>query len=228
MVTLLIAATGIMLCQEPYTLDGGLAKMEESPQYIRGDVVLCRPPTVLSSDGSKPLDLKPLTDQSVARPPIDERVTDGGIVETTLVPPKPITRQCKTTYQIKTSEVAFPKGATVLSKELRAQVALVMADSPVGLSLVGYVNEHGRNREETTRLRLQAIRSQIERLAVLAPSVTLEERPMSAKRLAQGEGEIIQITAVLATPCGERVLPPRPTQTMLRSSDDKGGTAVAK
>ena len=228
MVTLLIAATGIMLCQEPYTLDGGLAKMEESPQYIRGDVVLCRPPTVLSPDGSKPLNLKPLTDQSIARPPIDERVTDGGIVETTLVPPKPITRQCKTTYQVKTSEVAFPKGATELSKELRAQVALVMADSPVGLSLVGYVNEHGRNREETTRLRLQAIRSQIERMAVSAPSVTLEERPMSAKRLAQGEGEIIQITAVLATPCGERVLPPRPTQTMSRSSDDKGGTAVAK
>lgn len=228
MVTLLIAATGIMLCQEPHTLDGGLAKIEESPQYIRGDVVLCRQPTVLSPDGSKPLDLKPLTDQSVVRQPIDQRVTESGIVETTLVPPKPILRQCKTSYQVKTSEVVFPKGGTELTKELRAQVAMVMADSPVGLSIVGYVDEHGRNREETTRLRLQAIRSQIERLAVSAPSVTLEERPISMKRLGQGDGEIIQITAVLATPCGERVLPPRPTHTMSRSSDDKGGTAVAK
>ena len=227
MVTLLVAAAGMMLCQEPFKLDGGLAKIEESPQYIRGDVVLCRQPTVLSPDGSKPLNLKPLTDQSVARPPIDERVIEGGIVETTLVPPKPILRQCKTTYQVKTSKVAFPKGATDLTKELRAQVAMVMADSPVGLSLVGYVDEHGRIREETTRLRLQAIRSQIERLAVSAPSVTLEEKPMSAKRLGQGEGDVIHITAVLATPCGDRLLPPRPTQTM-RTSDDKGGTAVAK
>ena len=230
MVTLLIAATGIMLCQEPYTLDGGLAKIEESPQYIRGDVVLCRQPTVLSPDGSKPLDLKPLTDQSVVRQPIDQRVTESGIVETTLVPPKPILRQCKTSYQVKTSELTFPKGKTELTKELRARVAMVMADSPVGLSLVGYVEEKApqRNTEETTRLRLQAVRVQIEKLAVSMPSVSLEERPISAKSLAQGNGDQIQIIAVLATPCGERVLAPRPTHTMSRSSDDKGGTAVAK
>jgi hypothetical protein len=226
MVTALIATVGLMFCQELYTLDGGLAKIEESPQYIRGDVVLCRQPTVLSPDGSKPLDLRLLTDQSFARSPIDAGVTDGGIAETTLVLPKPIVRQCKATYQVKTSEVAFPKGKTELTKEARAQLAMVMADSPVGLSFVGYVEEHGRNSEETTRLRLQAIRSQIERLAVSAPSVALEERPLSAKRLAQGEPEVIQITAVLANPCGERVLPPRAASTMSRGNDGKGGTAV--
>jgi hypothetical protein len=227
MVTALIAATGIMFCQELYTLDGGLAKIEESPQYIRGDVTLCRQPTVLSPDGSKPLDLRPWTEQSIARPPIDARVSDGNIAETTLVPPKPILRQCKTTYQVKPTEVKFPRGQTELTKELRAQLAVVMADSPVGLSLVGYVEKHGRNSEETTRLRLQEIRSQIERLAVSAPSITLEERPISSKRLAQGEGELIQITAVLANPCGERVSPPLGVHAMSRSRDDKGGT-VAK
>jgi hypothetical protein len=226
MVTVLIAATGLTFCQELYTLDGGLAKIEQSPQYIRGDATFCRQPTVLSPDGSKPLDLRPLTNQSIARPPIDARVADGGIAETTLIPPKPILRQCKTTFQVKPSEVVFPKGKSELTKELRALLAVVMADSPVGLSLVGYVEERGRNSEETTRLRLQAIRSQIERLAVSAPSITLEERPISAKRLAQGEGEVIRITAVLADPCGERLLPPRAAPTISRGNDDKGGLAV--
>lgn len=228
MVTALIAATGLMLCQELHTFDGGVAKLEEGPQYIVGDSTLCTRPTVLSPDGSKPLDVRPLTDQSVSRPPIDARVTEGGIVETTLVPPKSILRHCKTSYQVKTVEVAFPKGKTELTNELRAQVALVMADSPVGLSLVGYVEEHGRHSEETTRLRLLAIRSQIERLAVSAPSVTLEERLVSAKRVAQGEGDLIQMTAVLANPCGGRVSPPQSAPTMSRWNDHKGGTAVAK
>lgn len=228
MVTALIAATGLMFCQELKTIDGGVAKFEDGPQYIVGDSTLCTRPTVLSSDGSKPLDLRPLTDQSVSRPPIDARVTEGGIVDTTLILPKPILRSCKTSYQVKTVEVAFPKGKTELTKELRAQVALVMADSPVGLSLAGYVEEHGRHNEETTRLRLQAIRVQIEKLAVSAPSITLEERPLSAKRLAHGEGELIQMTAVLATPCGDRMPPLRGPYTMSRSSDGKGGTGVAK
>ncbi len=216
MVTALIAATGLMVSQELHTFEGSVAKIEEGPQYIVGDTTWCTRRTVLSPDDSKPLDLRPLTDQSIVRPPIDARVREGGIVDTTLVPPKAILRQCKTSYQVKTVEVAFPKGKTELTNELRAQVALVMADSPVGLSLVGYVEKHGRHSEETTRLRLQTIRSQIERLAVSAPSVSLEERPISAKRLAQGEGERIQITAVLATPCGERVAPPRGAQPMSR------------
>ena len=228
MVTALIAATGLMVCQELHTFEGSVAKIEEGPQYIVGDTTWCTRRTVLSPDGSKPLDLRPLTNQSIVRPPIDARVTEGGIVETTLGPPKPIPRPCKTSYQVKTLELIFPKGKAELTNELRAQVALVMADSPVGLSLVGYVEKHGRNSEETTRLRLQTIRSQIERLAVSAPSVSLEERPNSAKRLAQGEGELIQITAVLATPCGERVPPPQSAPTMSRWNDHKGGTAAAK
>jgi len=225
MVTALLGAIGLMFCQELNTFDGGVVKIEEGPQYIVGDA-FCTRRTVLSPDGSKPLDFRPLTNQSIARPPINARVADGGIAETTIIPPKPILRQCKTTYQVKPSEVVFPKGKSELTKELRAQLAVVMADSPVGLSLVGYVEEHGRLSEETTRLRLQAIRSQIEGLAVSAPSITLEERPISAKRLAQGEGEVIQITAVLANPCGERVLPPRAAPTSSRGNDDKGGLAV--
>ena len=230
MVTALIATVGLMFCQELNTFDGGVAKIEEGPQYIVGDSTFCTRRTVLSPDGTKPLDLTPLTQQSIARPPLDARVVEGGIVETTLVPPKPILRNCKTSYQVKTTELTFPKGKTELTKELRAQVAIVMADSPAGLSLVGYVEEKApqRNTEETTRLRLQAVRGQIEKLAVSMPSVSLEERPISAKRLAQGDGDQIQITAVLANPCGERVLPPRSAHMMSRGNDDKGGTAVAK
>ena len=234
MVTALIAAVGLMVCQKLSTFDGGVAKIEEGPQYIVGDTTLCTRRTVLSPDGSKPLDLTPVTDQSVARPSIDRRVTEGGIMETTVIPPKPIVgpnaRPCRTTYQVKTLELTFPKGKAELTRELRAQVATVMAESPVGLSLVGYIEEHAaqRHREEIARSRMQAIRSQIERLAVSAPSVTLEERPISAKRLAQREGEQILITAVLANPCGERVAPPRGSQTMSRWSDDKGGAGVTK
>jgi hypothetical protein len=230
MVTALLAATGLMFCQGLSTFDGGVAKIEEGPQYIMGDSTFCTPRTVLSPDGSKPFDLTPLTQQSVARPPIDTRVPESGIVETTLIPPKPIAGPnggaCKTTYQVKTLELEFPKGKVELTKELRVQLAIVMADSPVGLSLVGYVEDKApsRNTEETARLRMQAIRSQVERLAVSMPSMTLEERPLAAKRLGQREGDLILLTAVLANPCGERVLPPRAAPTMSRANDGKGGT----
>jgi len=234
MVTALIAAVGLMVCQKLSTFDGGVAKIEEGPQYIVGDTTLCTRRTVLSPDGSKPLDLTPLTDQSVARPSSDTRVTEADIMETTLIPPKPTdgpnARPCRTTYQVKTLELTFPKGKAELTREVSAQVATVMAESPVGLSLVGYIEEHAtqRHSDKIARSRIQAIRSQIVRLSVSAPSVTLEERPISAKRLAQGEGELILITAVLANPCGERVVPPQSAPTMSRWNDDKGGTAVAK
>jgi hypothetical protein len=127
---------------------------------------------------------------------------------------------------VKTLDLEFPKGKVELTKQLRAQLAIVMAESPVGLSLVGYVEDKApsRNTEETARLRMQAIRSQLERLAVSMPSMTLEERPLAAKRLGQREGDLILLTAVLANPCGERVLPPRAAPTMSRANDGKGGT----
>jgi|SRR5215831_1069079 len=222
MVTALITVVGLMFCQEPKTFDGGVATIEPGPQYIVGDSTLCTRRTVLSPDGSKPLDLRRLTDQSVARPPIEARVVEGGIVETTLVPPQPIVgptaRACKTTYHVKTVELEFPKGKAELTKELRARLAMVMADSPVGLSLVGYVEEKApsRNTEEMARVRLQAIRSQVERLAVSMPSMSLEARPLAARRLGQREGDLIVLTAVLAHPCGEGVLRLRAAPTMSR------------
>jgi len=211
MVTALIAAAGLMLCQEPTDFDGGVANIDRGPQYIVGDPTLCTRRTVLSPDGSKSLDLTPLTEQSTARPSFGSRVVEGGIGDTTLIPNKPIARQnglqCKTTYRVKTLELLFPKGKTELMPDMRAQVTAVMAEGPVGLSLVGYVEEKAerRNSEETARSRMQAIRAHVQRLAVAVPSMGLEERPVPAKRLAQREGELIVITAIFSNPCGERV-----------------------
>jgi hypothetical protein len=222
MVTALIAATGLMLCQEPTDFDGGVANIERAPQYVVGDTTFCTRRTVLSPDGSKPLDLTPLTEQSTARPSIGSRVVEGGIVETTLIPNKPIARQnalqCKTTYRVKTLELLFPKGKTELTADLRAQVTAVMSESPVGLSLVGYVEEKAerRNSGETAQSRMQAIRAHVERLAVAVPSMSLEEQPVPAKRLAQREGELIVITAIFSNPCGERVSVPRGAETISR------------
>ena len=218
----LLAAAGLMLCQEPTDFDGGVAKIERGPQYIVGDTTLCTRPTVLSPDASTPLDLTPLTEQSIARPPVGSRVVEGGIVDTTLIPDTLIGRsnalQCQTTYRVKTVELLFPKGKTELTPDGRAHVTAVMSESPVGLSLVGYVEEQAerRNRGETAQSRMQAIRAHVERLAVARPSMTLEERPVPAKRLGQREGELIVITAVYANPCGERVLPSRGAHTIAR------------
>jgi hypothetical protein len=222
MVTALIAAAGLMVCQEPTDFDGGVATIERGPQYIVGDTTLCARRTVLSPDASKPLDLTPLTEQSTVRPSLGSRVVEGGIVETTLIPDKPIARQnarqCKTTYRVKTLELLFPKGKTELTPDVRAQVTAVMAEGPVGLSLVGYVEEKAerRNSEETARSRMQAIRSHVEGLAVAVPSMSLEERPVPAKRLAQREGELIVIMAIFSNPCGERVPVSRGARTISR------------
>lgn len=222
MVTALIVAAGLMWCQEPTDFDGGVAYIESGPQYLVGDAVFCTRPTVLSPDGRKPLDLTPLTEQSIAHPVLGPRLVEGGIVETTLIPDKPIARQhamqCKTTYRVKTLELLFPKGKTELTADVRAQVTAVMSESPVGLSLVGYVEEKAerRNSGETAQSRMQAIRAHVERLAVARPSMSLEERPVSAKRLAQQEGELIVVTAVFSNPCGERVSVPRGAETISR------------
>ena len=74
MVSALIAAVGLMVCQKLSTFDGGVAKIEEGPQYIVGDTTLCTRRTVLSPDGSKPLDLTPLTDRQIE---VLRRLSDG-------------------------------------------------------------------------------------------------------------------------------------------------------
>jgi hypothetical protein len=222
MVTALIAAAGLMLCQEPTDFDGGVANIERGPQYLVGDPTLCARRTVLSPDASKPLDLTPLMEESTVRPSFGSRVVQGGIVETTLIPDKPIARQnalqCKTTYRVKTLELLFPKGTTELTPAVRAQVTAIMAEGPVGLSLVGHVEENAerRNSRETARSRMQAIRAHVQRLAVAVPSMSLEERRVPAKRLAQREGELIVITAIFSNPCGERVPVSRGAQTISR------------
>jgi len=222
MVTALIAAAGFMLCQEPTDFDVGVANIERGPQYIVGDPTLCTRRTVLSPDGSKPLDLTPVTEQSTVRPSLGSRVVERGIVETTLIPDKSIARQnalqCETTYRVKTLELLFPNGSTELTPDVRAQVTAIMAEGPVGLSLVGYVEEKAERRHsrETARSRMQAIRAHVQRLAVAVPSMSLEERSVPAKRLAQREGEFIVITAIFSNPCGERVPVSRGAQTFSR------------
>ena len=210
-----------MLCQEPTDFDGGVANIEPGPQYIVGDAVLHATHRALSGWQETPGSHSP--HGAVDRAPRSgPRLVEGGIVETTLIPDKPIARQnampCKTTYRVKTLELLFPKGKTELTADVRAQVTAVMSESPVGLSLVGYVEEKAerRNSGETAQSRMQAIRAHVERLAVARPSMSLEERPVSAKRLAQQEGELIVVTAVFSNPCGERVSVPRGVETISR------------
>lgn len=239
MVTGLIAATGLMLCQEMTHLDAGLAKMDDSPQYIVGDATLCMHRTILSPDGSKPLEIVPrvnLTPPAIASAP---RLVEGGIVETALIPSKPVTKpaalQCKATFHAKTLEVVFGKGKSDLKMEARGALALLMVESPIGLTLTGFVEDvvERRNSEEMARSRMAAIRTVTERLSVRMPSMSQELRPIEPKRYAQADGNRVLVTAIFTNVCGERVSASQVSQSASNGRKDeqldrKGGTAVAK
>ena len=234
MVTTLIAATGLMFCQETVTFENSVVHIQPGPEWIVGDSTFCTSRTVLSPDGSKKVELPPPV------PSRSDSVAEGGVTETTLVPPKPPESQplyqCKPTYRVHTIDIEFLKDKAELSPEMRGRLTALMAESPVGLSIgrERFEKAEARNSAEMARARIEGLRGFVEKLAVTMPSMTIDDRVV-AKPASTKEKHVMYVTAVFSNPCGERVMTkagvraaraPQPTSTALGES--KGGMGVAK
>jgi hypothetical protein len=239
MVTVLLAATGLMFCQETMTFESGVVRVQPGPEWIVGQPDFCTTRTVLSPDGARPLDLPPPPALNV---PNGTTRSEGGVTETTLIPPKPIARapvmQCKPTYRLQTVELHFAKDAVELSQEHKGQLAGLLVDKPSGLSVLRYVDERedDRNSAEVARARVAAIRKYVEQIMVTVPSFTQETRTVADKKVMSRSG--IPVTAIYQYSCGgesdgERVtMPPvaRPANPVPAAvmRDNKGGEGVAQ
>ncbi len=232
----IIAATGLMLCQEPVSPQGvGVVRIEPAEQYIVGSIELCAPRTVLSPDRSPLKDLTAAPATVPGSTPLAP-IEDSGVRERTLIAPRPIASapvQCKATYRAKTIDLVFQKEREALTPEAKAMLTGLLAESPSGLSIIGFVSSGDQKTTvELVRHRMAHVRELSERPLAQVPSITQEERVLR-KDVARSElAQTVQVIGMFINPCGERVrvrrpAPPGAVPAGIKA-DSQGGAPVAR
>lgn len=208
MVTLVLAATGLLFCQEPTQVDGGVVKVEPAMQWIYGHGELCTPRTVLSPDGFR------LPEQTLVVTPRPSlplgTAKNGGLVETTLIPPKPVSARvpdlCKTTLLAKPVEVGFVKEKDELTAEGKAVLTALLAESPMGVTVIGALAGSGEQKRtlELLRARVQRVKTVTEGLVANRPTITQLERVGVKGTSHYGAEGHVQVVGIFQMACADR------------------------
>lgn len=206
MLNVILASVGLMFCQETTAFESGVARFEATPQWMVGQPDFCTPPTVLSPNGAKAIQVPP------PPPPLSSMTVGPGsavIRETNLLPNSarevsPMST-CQPTYRVRTVELSFAKDGRELTKEQQGLLATLLTDKPAGVSVTRFVSQEveGRNTQEIGQSRTAAVRKYVERLMVTKPSFVEEVQTVS---IQGSEGRsILSVTAIYSSPCVERV-----------------------
>ncbi len=237
MLEVVLVSTGLMLCQQPVSMDGGVVKFEEAPQWILADGNMCWPQTKLSPDARGVVDAamaKPL-----AVPPI-EKVSppSDGITETTIIPPRPIksvqAMPCLPTYSARTVDLQFRKGQEELTPESSAALVALLADAPKGLTLViGRSRNDEPKPEGPARQRVDVVRALVAKFAASSVAVTEEERVVKSEGSRGRVLPSMEAIGVFVRPCPGRSAELRPAPsglvpTVTGTRDSTGGGAMAR
>ncbi|MEK7760505.1 MAG: hypothetical protein AAB433_02885 [Nitrospirota bacterium] len=208
MVTLVLAVTGLLFCQEPRQVDGGVVQVEPAMQWIFGHRDLCTPRTVLSPDGFRLPEQIPAVIPRPSLPP--GTVKNGGLLETTIISPKPVSARvpdlCKTTLLAKPIDVGFVKEKDELTAEGKAVLTALLAESPTGVTVIGALAGSGEQKKTLglMRARVQRVKAVTEALVTNRPTITQLERVGVKEASHYGAEGHVQVVGIFQTACADR------------------------
>ena len=236
MFEVLLVSAALALCQSPVTMDGGVVRFQDADQWVLGDGTYCWRSTKLSPDERGLVDAAmagPLPGRSGGPLP-------GRIPEQATIPPRPetgpIAGGCPPTYSARSVDLQFRKDQEVLLPSSVAALTALLAESPKGITVVGFVPDGAQQKEvlPLVRRRMQTVMGMTEKLAVRRPSITQEERAVEATGSSQRPLPSIEVIGSLVKPCraqiAERRLAPSgsvPTTTA-GTPERQGGAAMAR